>query len=165
MDKLGTPAKEKIKFLVSHKITRDDCFTELAKAYNQDLQPEKAIETLMNHSFVPCEGGEHAIADQYLFAHLVIGRREFANGNTEKALEVFRKGQILPQSLGAGIWNHCKLVPLKYFEALSLEKLGNKAAADEIFRYIATIGIEYFSNMHLKELPYYQACALQHLGE
>ena len=56
MDKLGTPAKEKIKFLVSHKITRDDCFTELAKAYNQDLQPEKAIETLMNHSFVPCEG-------------------------------------------------------------------------------------------------------------
>ena len=165
MDKLGTPAKEKIEFLVSHKITRDDCFTELAKAYNQDLQPEKAIETLMNHSFVPCEGGEHAIADQYLFAHLVIGRRELCNGNTEKALEVFRKGQILPQSLGAGIWNHCKLVPLKYFEALSLEKLGNKAAADEIFRYIATIGIEYFSNMHLKELPYYQARAWQHLGE
>lgn len=165
MDKLGTSAKEKIEFLTSHKITRDDCFTELAKAYNQDLQPEKAIETLMNHNFVPCEGGEHAIADQYLFAHLVIGRRELDNGNTEKALEVFRKGQILPQSLGAGIWNHCKLVPLKYFEALSLEKLGNKAAADEIFRYIATIGIEYFSNMHLKELPYYQARALRHLGE
>lgn len=165
MDKLGTPAKEKIGFLVSHKITRDDCFTELAKAYNQDLQPEKAIETLINHNFVPCEGGEHAIADQYLFAHPVIGRRELANGNTEKALEVFRKGQILPQSLGAGIWNHCKLVPLKYFEALSLERLGSKAEVNEIFHYIATIGIEYFSNMHLKEPPYYQARAWQHLGE
>ena len=165
MDKLGISAKEKIDFLTSHKITRDDCFTELAKAYNQDLQPEKAIETLMSHSFVPCEGGEHAIADQYLFAHLVIGRNALRNGNISDALEIFRKGQILPQSLGAGVWNHCKLVPLKYFEAICLEKLNNKAEADEIFIYIATIGIEYFSNMHLKELPYYQACAWKHLGE
>lgn len=165
MDKLSVPAKEKIEFLTSHNITRDDCFTELAKAYNQNLQPEKAIETLMSHSFVPCEGGEHAIADQYLFAHLVIGRNALRNGDVENALEIFRKGQILPQSLGAGIWNHCKLVPLKFFEAVCLEKLGNKLSADEIFRYIATIGIEYFSNMHLKELPYYQACAWRHLGE
>ena len=165
MDKLGISAKEKIDFLTSHKITRDDCFTELAKAYNQTLQPEKAIETLMSHSFVPCEGGEHAIADQYLFAHLVIGRNALKNGDVSKALEAFRKGQILPQSLGAGVWNHCKLVPLKYFEAICLEKLNNKAEADEIFTYIATIGIEYFSNMHLKELPYYQACAWKHLGE
>lgn len=165
MDKLGVPAKEKIEFLTSHNITRDDCFTELAKAYNQDLQPEKAIETLMSHSFVPCEGGEHAIADQYLFAHLVIGRNALKNGDVSKALEAFRKGQILPQSLGAGIWNHCKLVPLKFFEAVCLERLGDKLSADEIFTYIATIGIEYFSNMHLKELPYYQACAWRHLGE
>ena len=165
MDKLGISAKEKIDFLTSHKITRDDCFTELAKAYNQALQPEKAIETLMSHSFVPCEGGEHAIADQYLFAHLVIGRNALRNGNISDALEIFRKGQVLPQSLGAGIWNHCKLVPLKFFEAVCLQKLGDKLSADEIFRYIATIGIEYFSNMHLKELPYYQACAWKHLGE
>ena len=165
MDKLGISAKEKIDFLTSHKITRDDCFTELAKAYNQVLQPEKAIETLMSHSFVPCEGGEHAIADQYLFAHLVMGREEQEKGNTEKAIALFRKGQILPQSLGAGIWNHCKLVPLKFFEALCLEEMGKKSEADEIFTYIATIGIEYFSNMHLKELPYYQACAWRHLGE
>ena len=165
MDKLGTEPTEKIKFLNSHNITRDDCFTELAKAYNQVLQPEKAIETLMSHSFVPCEGGEHAIADQYLFAHLVIGRNALKNGNVSDALEAFRKGQILPQSLGAGLWNHCKLVPLKYFEAVCLEKLSEKTRADEIFTYIATIGIEYFSNMHLKELPYYQARSWQHLGE
>ena len=165
MDKLGTEPNEKIEFLTSHKITRDDCFTELAKAYNQALQPEKAIETLMSHNFVPCEGGEHAIADQYLFAHLVIGRNALKNGDVSKALEAFRNGQILPQSLGAGIWNHCKLVPLKYFEAVCLKKLENKAEAEGIFTYIANIVIEYFSNMHLKELPYYQACAWRHLGE
>lgn len=165
MDKSGTDAEQKIEFLNSHKITRDDCFTELAKAYNQALQSEKAIETLMTHNFVPCEGGEHAIADQYLFAHFVIGRNMLKEGNVEKALEVFKNGQILPQSLGAGVWNHCKLVPLKYMEAVCLEKSGEKAKANEIFSYIANIGIEYFSNMYLKELPYYQALSFEHLGE
>ncbi len=165
MDKLSVSAKEKIDFLKSHKITRDDCITELAKAYNQNFEPEKAIETLLSHNFVPCEGGEHAIADQYLNAFMAIGRKELDCTNTEKALEAFRKGQILPQSLGAGLWNHCKLVPLKYFEAVCLEKTGKTDEAKEIFRYIAEIEIEYFSNMHLKELPYFQACAFEHLGE
>lgn len=165
MDKLGTASAEKIAFLTSHTLTRDDCLTELAKAYNQNFEPEKAIEVLMGHDYVPCEGGEHAIADQYLFAHLVIGRREMERGDMEKALETFRKGQVLPQSLGAGIWMHAKLVPLKFMEARCLMQLGKKTAAEAILRYIATIEIEYFSNMHLRELPYYQALAWGYLGE
>ncbi len=164
MDKLCTKPQEKIDFLNAHTLTRDDCLTELAKAYNQNFEPEKAIEVLMGHNYVPCEGGEHAIADQYLFAYLVIGKRLLDNGETEKAVEVFRFGQTLPQSLGAGLWNHCKLVPLKTQEAICLEKLGKIDEAKEIWQYIATIEIEYFSNMHLKELPYYQAIAWTHLG-
>ncbi len=165
MDKLGTPASDKLAFLTVQTLTRDDCVTELAKAYNQDFQPKKALETLLSHNFVPCEGGEHAIADQYLFAHFVLGRERLAAGETDEALRYFRDGQVLPQSLGAGIWNHCKLVPLRYMEAVCLENLGEGDAAREIFEYIAHIGIEYFSNMHLKELPYYQAMAWRHLGE
>ncbi len=165
MDKLGTNPEEKIAFLKKHMLTRDDCLTELAKAYNQNMEPEKAIEVLMSHDFVPCEGGEHAIADQYLFAHLVMGKRAMKEGDYEAALSIIRKGQVLPQSLGAGLWNHCKLVPLKYHEALCLIQLGEQVEAEEIFRYIATIEIEYFSNMHLKELPYYQALSWTYLGE
>ncbi len=165
MDKSAVPAGEKIAFLTAHTLTRDDCVTELAKAYNQALEPEKSLETLLSHRFVPCEGGEHAIADQYLFAHLLLGSRRLADGDLSGALSFFRDGQVLPQSLGAGIWNHCKLVPLRYMEALCLEKQGETEEAQEIFRYIAHIGIEYFSNMHLKELPYYQVMAWRHLGE
>ena len=165
MDKMGIDPTEKINLIVSHKTSRDDVLTELAKAYNQAFEPEKAIETLMSHDFVPCEGGEHAIADQYMFAYLVKGKTEFENGNIEAAIELFRKGQVLPQSLGAGIWNHCKLIPLKYHEALCLEILDNKEEADKIFSYIANVTIEYFSNMHLKELPYWQAKSFMHLGE
>lgn len=165
MDKMGIDPKEKINLITSHKTSRDDVLTELAKAYNQAFIPKKAIETLMSHDFVPCEGGEHAIADQYMFAYLVMGKTEFESGNIEGAIELFRKGQVLPQSLGAGIWNHCKLIPLKYHEALCLEILGKKVEADEIFSYIANVTIEYFSNMHLKELPYWQAKSFMHLGE
>lgn len=165
MDKMGICPEEKISLLISHKISRDDVLTELAKAYNQALNPEKAIETLMSHQFVPCEGGEHAIADQYMFAYLLQGKRSLDAGDVEKALELFQFGQILPQSLGAGIWNHCKLIPLKYHEALCLEKMGKKEDADDIFHYIANVTIEYFSNMHLKELPYWQAKSWEHLGE
>ncbi len=165
MDKMNIPAEEKIALLTSHKTTRDDVLTELSKAYNQAFMPDKAIETLMSHDFVPCEGGEHAIADQYMFAYLTKGKTELDAGNVEKAISYFREGQVLPQSLGAGIWNHCKLIPLKYHEALCLEKLGKKNEADNIFTYIATVTIEYFSNMHLKELPYWQAKSWEHLGK
>ncbi|MBP3381695.1 MAG: DUF5107 domain-containing protein, partial [Clostridia bacterium] len=145
--------------------TRDDILTELAKAYNQDGNPDKALDTLMTHDFVPCEGGEHAIADQYMFAYLCKGQTAMENGDFIGAIELLRKGQVLPQSLGAGIWNHCKLIPLKFREALCLEAIGEKSAADEIYRYISTVQIEYFSNMHLKELPFYQAVSADRLGE
>ncbi len=165
MNKMGVAAREKIAYVTAHTVTRDDILTELAKAYNQDGNPDKAIETLMSHDFVPCEGGEHAIADQYMFAYLCKGQTAMQNGDFAGAVELFRKGQVLPQSLGAGIWNHCKLIPLKFREALCLEAIGEKSAAEEIYRYISTVQIEYFSNMHLKELPFYQAMSSDRLGE
>jgi tetratricopeptide (TPR) repeat protein len=54
---------------------------------------------------------------------------------------------------------------MRYRAALCLEALGKKSEADEIYEYIASTEIEYFSNMHLPELPYYQAKAYDRLGE
>ncbi len=163
MDKLAIPAENKIAFLRTHTLTRDDCLVELAKAYNQNGEPEEAIRVLLSHHFVPCEGGEHAIADQWIFAHFALCREAMAGGDFHRAVDMAREGAILPQSLGAGIWNHCKLVPLKFLEAKALKSLGENS--DDRFRSIADIGVEYFSNMHLKELPYYQALSLLELGE
>ncbi|MBQ3088448.1 MAG: DUF5107 domain-containing protein [Clostridia bacterium] len=167
MDKLSVEPSEKVAFLESKRniITRDDILTELAKAYNQAKNPSKALDVLLNHNFVPCEGGEHAIADQYIFANFMLAQEKFVANDFEKALELFRKAQVLPQNLGAGIWNHCKLIPLRYFEAICLEKLGQKNKADEIYFYITDTEIEYFSNMHFKELPWYQALSYNKLGE
>lgn len=166
MDKLSAPPAQKIKLLrAAPALQRDDLLTELAKAYNQALQPEKALAVLMGHPFVPCEGGEHAVADQYLFAHLTLGRSLLAAGKPQQALQAFQTGQRLPQSLGAGLWNRCKLVPLRFFEAMTLKQLEKAEPANLIFKDIAEIEVEYFSNMHLKELPYFKALAMQQLGQ
>lgn len=165
MNKMNVAPEEKIQLISSHTAVRDDIITELAKAYNQAARPDEALETLMSHAFVPCEGGEHAIADQYMLAYLQKGQAAFAMRDYTRALEFFRLGQSLPQSLGAGIWNHCKRIPLRYREALCLEALGDGQAARDIWTYIAKTKVEYFSNMHLPELPYYQALAWDHLGD
>ena len=165
LNKMGYPASEKIELILANNCIREDIRVELAKAYNQNGQYDEAINTLMANDFVPCEGGEHAIADQYMYAYLCKGINEMKAGNYEKALELLTFGQVLPQSLGAGIWNHCKYIPMRYRAALCLEALGRKSEADEIYTYIATTEIEYFSNMHLPELPYYQALSYDRLGE
>jgi len=167
MDKLSVNPAEKVEFLEGRRstITRDDILTELAKAYNQADMPVKALDVLLNHDFVPCEGGEHAIADQYIFANFNLAQKKLKEKDYASALELFRTAQVLPQNLGAGIWNHCKHIPCRYFEAICLENLGQKEAAEKIYRYIANTKIEYFSNMHLKELPWYQAISYDRLGE
>jgi len=165
MNKMSAPAEDKIKLLTSRKLDRDDLYVELAKAYNQNGEFEKAIDTLMARAFVSCEGGEHAIADQYIFAHLSLGLERMECGEYESALGYFVKGQTLPECLGSGIWNHCKLIPLRYREALCLDALGRREEAEEIYSYIADTEIEYFSNMHLPELPYYRALCYDRLGD
>ena len=165
LNKMGSAPEEKIALILKHNGTREDIMVELAKAYNQSGQHDLAIASLMSRNFVPCEGGEHAIADQYMFAYLAKGTHEMKAENYEKALAYFTEGQTLPQSLGAGIWNHCKLIPLRYRAALCLEKIGRRDEAEAIYRYISSTEIEYFSNMHLPELPYYRALSYDKLGE
>lgn len=70
-----------VNLILNNKHTRDDVITELARAYNQLGEYDKALETLLSHTFVACEGGEHAIADQYMFAHHAKGRELMAKGD------------------------------------------------------------------------------------
>ena len=85
-------------------------------------------------------------------------------GNYEEAAKTLKFGQIIPDHLGSGIWNRCKYVPYQYKYALCCEKLGNVEEAHNIYRMFLNIQVETFSNMHLPELPYYQALAADRLG-
>lgn len=166
MDLMGAEPTAKIALLEPHKdsFRRDDLFVELAKAYNQNQEPEKALELLLGHIFIACEGGEHAIADQYMYAYFQLGMKEMKTRAYEQAYTTLSKALTLPQSLGSGIWNRCKYVPYQFYMAKCLEHMGRENEAEEIYRTILDIEIEFFSKMHLPELPYYQAMSAEALG-
>lgn len=166
MGKMGVAPKERLSFLNSHKsiISRDDIMLEWARAYNMNGQEDKAIELLKNRNFVPAEGGEHAVAEQYMMAYFLKGRKLMQENKMKEAAACFQEAQTLPQNLGAGLWNYVRLVPYKYYEAVCLNALGQEVEAKKILEYIVSFEIDYFSNMNLPELPYYQALAYRALG-
>lgn len=165
--KLGVNPKEREEFILENTdgTMRDDICIELARAYNCGGEYEKALDLLASHTFVPCEGGEHAVAEQYMFAHYAIGRKLLSENEFEKASEEFKKAQVLPQNLGAGLWNECKLVPHRFFLAKCYKAMGMDNEAKKIYDHILELKIDYFSNMHLPELPYYQAMAYTAKGD
>ncbi len=159
MCKLGISPDERISFIETHKksLSRDDICIELARAYNQKGAYESALKVLSGHTFVPCEGGEHAVAEQYMLACLAVGRELMKKGDYKNAAKSFEKALKLPKNLGAGIWNECKYVPYRFYLAECYEKTGQPKKAKKIYNWILCLEIDYFSNMHLPELPYYKA--------
>ena len=137
---------------------------EWARAYNMAGQEDKAIELLRGRNFVPAEGGEHAVAEQYMFAYFLKGRRLMKENKMQEAVDCFKAAQTLPQNLGAGLWNIVRLVPFKYYEAICLKSLGQEDKANENFDFITGIEVDYFSNMNLPELPFYQALCYRETG-
>jgi tetratricopeptide (TPR) repeat protein len=166
MGKLDIDVKEHIAFLKSNPfaLKRDDVVLELAKAYNRAAEHDKALEVLLSHHFIPCEGGEHSVADQYMAAHLGIGLRHMEHHAFSEAAVSFAKACELPDHLGAGLWHEAKMVPHKFYMAQCWLKTGQTAQANEIFEYIIDLAVDYFSDMHLPELIYYQAMSLRYLG-
>ncbi len=143
---------------------RDDICTEWASAAIRAKDYDTALRILENHEYIPCEGGETAIARQHINCHDGLSDLYFGQGEFSRALDEARTAQVLPQNLGAGLWHECTIVPAKYREALCLIKLGRPDDAQKIFAYIAGLYVDFFSNGQLPELPVYQALSLIKLG-
>ena len=164
MAKVGVAADEIAEFILSRGVNRDELVVELARAYNHSGKPDMALEALLGRKFVACEGGEHYIADEYMYAHYLKGKDAYLRGDYEKALAIFRSAQILPESLGSGLWNSVKKVPYQYFEAKCLEKLGKADEAKALYTHFCTYKFDFFTDMYLYTFAYYAARALESLG-
>ena len=165
MHKMCVDPDEIIDFIKSRGQNRDDITVELARAYNRKGDYESALNTLLGRVFVAAEGGEHYIADQYMYAYYLKGKEAYTSGNYELALDSFREAMTLPQSLGSGLWNAIKKVPYLYFSARCLEKLGREEEAKEIYRDFKHFKFDFFSDMYLYTFVYYLARGLESLGE
>ncbi len=162
----GIEAEKRLKFLnsVSKHIKRDDIILERATALIQQSKEEEAIKLLDSHVFVPCEGGEHAVADRYIQSYILKGIKLMAQEKYAAANDVFIKSFELPKTSGAGLWSESKEIPSLYLAAVCAEKTGNKKAAEEIYNNIISVDEDFFSKMYLKELFFFQALSYRRLG-
>lgn len=144
--------------------TRDDLILQRATALCGAGAEQEALDLLLSHAFVPCEGGEHAFAEPYMYAHHALGRKLMAKKQWAQALKHFHAAQTLPKSLGVGLWNDVLLVPHKYYEGVCLETMGKEEEALKLFTEITAIKRGYFTDINLHELPCYQALCHARLG-
>lgn len=167
MARLALPCEQRLAFLDPYLAagTREDILLESVRTLNQAGRMEKALDVLSGHAFTPCEGGEHAIAEQYMYAHHALGRRALAQKNPALALAHFQAAQKLPENLGSGLWNECLLAPHQFFEAECLDALGRREEANRLREAIVGLWIDGFSDMYLPELRCYQALCWARMGQ
>ncbi len=159
MGRMGCAPREIVKMLEDAGPLREDTVLLYCRALSLDGRYEKALQVLSETDFTPCEGGEHAVAEQYMFAHHALGRKLRAEGKPEEALAHFRAAQHLPSSLGAGLWNEVLLVPHRFYEAVCLLELGRRQEADAILDWILLLKRDYFTDMQLPEFPAWRCMA------
>lgn len=170
MQLAGVEAEERLKLLEAspEALKRDDIYTELVKVHNQLGQETKALRLLAGHVFVPCEGGEHNIVEQYIYANYALGRKALRRNQIREALAYFKEAQVLPENLGAGIWHEGMNVPAKYYQGVCYSLLGEADTAARVFAEIDHMVVDYFSDMYQPALAYYRALAqmkLDHSAE
>ena len=153
------------RLLMNRKKIRDDICTEYAVALCRRGEPDRAVTIMEGHEYVPCEGGEGAVADAWILANRMLADRAFGEGLYETALGLYEKAETLPENLGAGWWNDAKKAPLRYAEGLCLEKLGREKQANERFGWITSLLTDFFSDMALPELDIVKIKAYRKLGD
>lgn len=142
---------------------RDDLFLLGVHAYNQASQFEKALSLLASHQFVPCEGGEHAVANEYLLAHLALALKAMSERDWESALSQLEQNFHLPSNLGGGVWHQVMLSPYQYLQGLCEEQL-KQGKGKPYFMAVCDFPVNYFTKMYLPSFPIFKALALRQLG-
>ena len=163
---LNRPSNERLELLQQNMTQverRDDLYMELVRGYEQRGDCARAIELLKAHTFTPCEGGEHALVELWIFAHFKLGREALQREEYQTALTYFQAGQVFPDNLGAGIWNQVINFPCRYYEAQCLDHIA-PVQGEKIYRSLAETNVDYFTYMYLPELDVYRALAYRHLG-
>lgn len=166
MASVGVPGSDRAAYIQANMPADagDDLTLELAKAYNDSGDYDKALEVLLGHTFTPGEGGEFAIAETYMFGRFAAGRKELKQGNNEEALEYFQSALQIPANLNASYWNESVTVPYRYYEAEALAKLGRTEEANAIIEHISKLNNGGMWNMG-GEFTYYTAMTAKLSGD
>jgi tetratricopeptide (TPR) repeat protein len=124
-----------------------------------------ALKMLLEHTFIPAEGGEPVVAAEYCFAHEAAGYDALKKGKTEEALKHFIDACNSPPNIGGGVPHEVCLCPYKYAQAQCLGKLGRNKEAEEALSWIVNYPVDYFTQSSLPAFQYYRGMALKALGK
>ncbi|MFH1567127.1 MAG: tetratricopeptide repeat protein, partial [Gemmatimonadota bacterium] len=134
--RLGAPPEERLRRLEAHAEVveqRDDLSLARITLLNQAGQPQRALDLMQGRRFIPWEGGEGRVSDQYVAAHLQLGRQALARGDAAAALSHFEAARTFPGNLGEGRSPFQPLIEVEYCCGLAHRALGDAAAARACF--------------------------------
>ncbi|MHB1356959.1 MAG: tetratricopeptide repeat protein [Anaerolineae bacterium] len=157
------PPEERLaRFLCQMQVVskRDDLVLELMALYNRTGHPEQALELAGSRNFHPWEGGEGAVAGQYVNAYWLLGRQALEGGDPAAALELMRQGLAYPPNLGEQA-RVSDSIQLRYYIGLCLEQLGRADEARTDWEQVLT---DKGWRGELSLIDYYHALALLKLG-
>ena len=167
--RLGESPKRRLAELEKYSgliAIRDDLSVELASLYNQARQYDKALRVLRSRKFQPWEGGEGLALGQHVRTHLLLGKRELALGDANRARQIFEAALIAPTNLGEAKHLLANQSDIHYWLGAAFDALGDGASARQWWERAAHHQGD-FQEMSLKqfsEMTYYNALALRRLN-
>ncbi len=160
--KAGTDGMERIRVIDRYPVLgrkMDDFVLEHAKAWCIAGDYNKALEVMLNHSFVPAEGGEMAINNLYFCIRMHQALASMNQGENVKALEILSDIENLPKNLNSGLWAEYVLAPFYYYRAEVLKALGHAEEALSFYK----MTLKRFTPT-MPQMAYYYANAMRALG-
>ncbi len=167
MCKLGVDGKERLDYVLAHKPAHltDNLTWDIADAYSNIMEFDKALDMLKNHEFVAAECQETYLTEAYTFALCSKGRLLRREGKLEEALECFRNSQKIPANFRAGWWDTQSLYYAIYFEAETLKMMGREDEAEKVAHKNVPFIHSGYSPYMGPECDYYVALCMKMLGD
>ncbi|MGN0519984.1 MAG: DUF5107 domain-containing protein [Candidatus Fimenecus sp.] len=148
---------------------RDDLYTEYVTLLNLNGEYEKALDSLLSHSFHPWEGGEGKAPAQYVAALCALAKKKIENGECETAVSLLERTFAYPRNLGEGKLYGAQENLQNYLLGIAHEKSGNLEEATKYFEKASSGLSEPQSAMFYNDQPpetiFCQGLALCKLGK
>ncbi len=145
---------------------RDDLTVEYCTLLNQAGRHDEALEILLHRHFQPWEGGEGRVLEQYVRAHMALGRSKLRQGMASEALAHFHGALHPPQSLGEARHALANCSNIFFYLGEAAAAAGKMKNATQWWRRAAEEKGD-FRNMAVtpySEMTFYRILALQRLG-
>src|SRR5262249_20576318 len=144
---------------------RDDLSVELCTLYNQSGRQDDALALIASRNFQPWEGGEGLALEQYVRAHIALGRAALADDDTATARNHFTQALNPPRNVAEARHLLANQSDIHYWLGVACDRLGDRAAAKKHWRTSAKFQGD-FQEMSVRafsEMTYYSAKSLQRL--